>query len=446
MKYSPIIETTIAALLCILIITPTTAITIIEKTQPKFQSKTMPNIDTQHANLNPKINAAMTQINRSLILKYLIPIVSYGPRLTGTYGCEKTAQYIYNQFIAMQLDTNRQNWTAFHTGHNLRNLKPRILESENIEAILPGSDSNSEKIIIFNAHYDTTKQSPGADDDGSGTAAVLAAAYVLSQFTFNHTIRFVTFSGEEQGIYGGYAYAKRAYENNDDIIVAFNADMVGNAENENDRKLFRIYPTKDVSWIRNDIYEINNNTGLNFQFHTDFARERNGGSDYRAFTEYGYEILAFFEGNWSHNMHSPEDTIENLDIDYLVNTTKLIASTIAYIADLEITHPNVYIESPKKGHLYFEGREKRTVNSLKTIVINDIWIWADVKPGNAPIVKVDFYYDGKLKHTDTTYPYKWHCNERSIRTHTISVVVTDQQNRIAEAWTDMYLWNPRTRR
>jgi hypothetical protein len=346
----------------------------------------------------------------------------------------------------MQLHTYRQNWTALHTGHNLRNLKPRILSSQNIEGILPGTDPTSEKIIIFNAHYDTTKLSPGADDDGSGTAAVLAAAYVLSQFTFNHTIRFVTFSGEEQGLYGSHVYAQRAYENNEDILVVLNADMIGNAENKDDKKIFRIYPTKDVAWIRDEIYNLNNDTGLDFSFHTGIMGERSGGSDYLSFTEYGYEILAFFEGNWSRDMHSPQDTIENMDVDYLVNTTKLIAATIAHLADIEIIHPNVYIESPKKGHLYFEGREKRTVNTLKTLVFDDIWIWADVTAGDAPIMKADFFWDGKLKYTDTEYPYKWHCNERSIRTHTLSVVVTDEHGRTAEAWTDIFLWNPRTRR
>ena len=145
-------------------------------------------------------------------------------------------------------------------------------------------------------------------------------------------------------------------------------------------------------------------------------------------------------------MHSTQDTIKNLDVDYLANTTKLIAATIAHLADAEITHPAVSIESPKKGHLYFEGKEKRTVNSLKTLVFDDIWIWADVTAGDAPIIKAEFFWDGKLKFTDTEYPYKWQCNERSLRTHTISVIVTDEQDRTAEAWTDIFLFNPRTRR
>jgi hypothetical protein len=446
MRQISLIKIVLSIILILSLILPVNAISINESSSPKYHSKTIHKIMTQHASFNPKINAVMNQINQSLILNYLIPIVGFGPRLTGTYGCEKTAQYIYDQFNSMGLQAKKQNWTVLHTGHNLRNLKPRILQSQNIEGILPGNDPTSKKIIIFNAHYDTTKLSPGADDDGSGTAAVLAAAHVLSQFTFNHTIRFVTFSGEEQGLYGSHAYARRSYNKNDDILVAFNADMIGNAENEKDRQAFRMYPTKDVAWIRNHIHTLNNLSGIDFSFNTTIMRERGGGSDYASFTEYGYEILAFFEKNWSRDMHSPQDTIENMDIDYLVKTTKLITLTIAFLADQEITHPNIYIESPKKGHLYFEGRYKRTINSLKTIVIDDIWIWADVKPGNATITKVDFYFDDKIKHTDTEYPFKWLCNERSLRTHTISAVVTDSRNQTAEAWTDILLINPRTRR
>ena len=54
--------------------------------------------------------------------------------------------------------------------------------------------------IIFNAHYDSVAKGPGANDDGSGTVAVLAAAYALSHFDFKRTIKFVTFSGEEIGL------------------------------------------------------------------------------------------------------------------------------------------------------------------------------------------------------------------------------------------------------
>jgi len=64
----------------------------------------------------------------------------------------------------------------------------------------------------MSARYDCTSGSLGADDDGSGVAAVLASASIMSHYAFNHTIRFIAFSGEEVGTYGSFTYAKEAYE------------------------------------------------------------------------------------------------------------------------------------------------------------------------------------------------------------------------------------------
>ena len=49
----------------------------------------------------------------------------------------------------------------------------------------------------------------------------------MSQYTFNHTIRFVAFSGEEQGLIGSRHYAEDAYNNNESIVAVLNADMIG---------------------------------------------------------------------------------------------------------------------------------------------------------------------------------------------------------------------------
>ncbi|MBU0498378.1 MAG: M20/M25/M40 family metallo-hydrolase, partial [Candidatus Thermoplasmatota archaeon] len=350
-------------------------------------------------------------------------------------------------FDTMNLSVVIQNWTQFTTGHKITKPKPRFITSQNIEGSHPGIRKDSEKIVIFNAHYDTVKTSPGADDDGSGVAAVLAAAEILSQFQFNHTLKFVTFSGEEMGLYGSHAYAKHAYENNDDIYIAFNADMIGHADTSQGGKLFRLYATKDIQYTIDNIININTSLNLGFNFHTGTLPEQgSGGSDYFSFVEYGYEALAFFEGEWNPAMHSMDDTIENMNISYLVNTSKLIVATLAYYADAPLTHPQVRIESPQKGHIYLEAKQKKEIQDLQTIVIDDIWIWADVTPGDAPIESVKFYYDGRLKYTDFNYPYKWQYNLRSFRSHTISVVVRDVEGREAEGFSDILFLNPWIRR
>jgi hypothetical protein len=163
--------------------------------------------------------------------------------------------------------------------------------------------------------------------------------------------------------------------------------------------------------------------------------------------QYGFEAIAFFEGEWNQNMHSPEDTIENMNVSYLVNTTKIITAVLAYVADLDtFDYPQVYIESPKRGRAYYNGRQTRIRPSHKTIIRDEIWIWADVTPGDAPIEKVEFYYRDKLVYTDTDYPYKWELNRRSFRRQRIDVIAYDTKGRITSDWLEFFYLNPRTRR
>ena len=80
--------------------------------------------------------------------------------------------------------------------------------SDNVEATINGTNESSDEIYIICGHYDTVSAGPGADDDTSGTCAVLMAALIMSQYQFDHTIKFVTFSGEEQGLLGSAVYAQ----------------------------------------------------------------------------------------------------------------------------------------------------------------------------------------------------------------------------------------------
>ena len=82
---------------------------------------------------------------------------------------------------------------------------------KNVVGTKPGVSTSDAQVIIC-AHYDSISNkpwvdAPGADDNGSGVAAVLAAAEILSDYDFNYTIKFITFSGEELGLNGSYHYA-----------------------------------------------------------------------------------------------------------------------------------------------------------------------------------------------------------------------------------------------
>jgi hypothetical protein len=404
------------------------------------------NMQSTDISIDPKITDIIESINESLIKRYLETIVGYGPRPTGTYGCEKTARYIYDQFKSMGLATRYQNWTKFIIKHKIINPKPRMLYGQNVEATIPGLDTDNKNIIIFNAHYDSIAASVGADDDASGTVAVLAAAYALSKYQFNYTIKFVAFSGEEQGLYGSLSYLNEVDENGDDILVEFNADMVGYAKTKENGKKFRMYGTKDVKWIMDDIEKVNNET-LHFNLTTGIHSEGSlTGSDFASFVYHGYEAVTFWEGDWDPNMHTPEDNLENVNISYLVNTSRFIAVALAHTANIDVTYPHIRIESPQRGKLYLEGRGGHQLRKPNTILINNMWIWADVKPGDAAIEKVEFYYDDALQFTDTEASYKWLLDKRSISKHQIKVVVYDKKGRTSDDWMDIFSINLEAKR
>jgi aminopeptidase YwaD len=383
-----------------------------------------------------KISDILSLIDENLILRYLQNIVGFGPRKTGTYGCEKAAQYIHQQFIENGLIARRQNWTG--RGNEVI---PRRYTSQNIEGTIPGTDPTDTSIIIFNAHYDSVAKGPGANDDGSGTVAVLAAAYALSHFDFKRTVKFVTFSGEEEGLLGSQACTKEAYARNDNILVEINADMVGHDEGS---KTMTVTATEDAGWVAEIFQSMNANytIGLTVNRGTiNRAGHGLGGSDYSAFIPYSWESVCCWEGDHDPNFHSALDNLSNVNLSYLVNTTRMIAAALAYLADMDQTPPQVRITSPRVGFLYNDGMQKRPLSEFKTTVINNIWIWAEVDNATIPIQRAEFYYDGKLVYTDTEAPFKWEFNKFSLRKHQITVMVYDQLGRNSSDWREIRFIN-----
>ena len=379
--------------------------------------------------INKKVFQAIDMVNETLLRMFLEELVSFGPRMTGTYGCDRAAEYLFEQFNEFGLETRYQEWAS------ISDRRPfRYYRGKNIEATLNGTNKDCDEAIVFNAHYDTVKVSPGANDDGSGVVAVLAAAFILNKFEFNRTIKFVTFSGEEVGLLGARAYVKELYENNEELLVEFNADMIGYAETAQGGRNVTLSPTVDAHWIIEEINSVNNNCSIGFNINVggNITTERSrGGSDFYDFMLFGYEVIAFWESEWKREyFHSEEDTIEHINFSYLVNVTKLIVGSLAHLADKnEINYPRLRIGTPRRGRLYFEDRTLRIFRYHRTIVFDDVLIFTEVKEGDSPIEKVEFYFDGKLKHTDTEKPYYWRINQRSIRKHTIKAIAYDEKGR-----------------
>lgn len=373
------------------------------------------------------IGEIMNAIDENMISEYIQTLQNFGPRVTGSTACWEAGNYIYNEFISYGYSTHFINWS--YAGY----------EDRNVEAILQGESNAS---IIICAHYDSVPGSPGADDNGSGTAAVLAAAKAIASYReklhLAYTIRFITFSGEEQGLLGSYYYAEQARNNGMAIAAVINADMIGYVRDDIGKNKVKIYDVERSKWIADVAREISSNYSLNLSIY-----ERNAGasSDHWFFIENGYDAVFFHEYQFNDYYHSSNDTIDKMDLEYATRVTRLIVGTLLRIAEGEITDeepPYVAIEKPG-NFLYI--MDKEIMATKETIIIGKITLVFDAMDGLSGIAGIMVYVDDEKKAEIKTKPYEWVWDEPAFFTHEIKVVARDNAGNEAEASKEVTIFN-----
>jgi hypothetical protein len=274
--------------------------------------------DAAASQRNDFIIDLIQQANQSLYLRYWQNLTGFGPRLTGSSACQAAAVYIYTQFSDMGLSVRYDNWSK------------NELAASNIEATLPGTDVNNSEIFIICGHYDSVSVSPGADDDGSGTVATIVAASIMSKYSFNTTIRFVTFSGEEQGLLGSAAYAEEARMNGDNIVGVLNADMISYAITSEDGSHLKIFEDTASEWLYTFMVNVENlyDPYINLNLiHGGYT----WGSDHNSFWDQGYNAIFTFEYTETPYYHTSEDTIAHANLSYALKNTKLLLASLAQL-------------------------------------------------------------------------------------------------------------------
>lgn len=258
-------------------------------------------------------------VDVNLLLGYLQDLVDFGPRVTGNQACKDAEDYIYDQFESMGLDVQFHNWS--NSGYNGRN----------VEATIHGTGGLNDPIYIVCGHMDSVPGSPGADDNGSGTAATMAMAHLLSNYTFTSSIRFVTFSGEEQGLLGSNKYASWCKNNGDNIKGVLNMDMTGFALTSYDMTHIKVYHDTASNWLVN----YTDNVAQTYHATIDLTVIPSGytwGSDHSSFWDVGYHALFYHEYNFNDYYHSPQDIIFNMNLPYFVKCTQLTFATLLELA------------------------------------------------------------------------------------------------------------------
>ena len=191
---------------------------------------------------DPRIRAIVAAPDARRIEATIRRLVDFGTRhtlsdtLSDTRGIGAASRWIKSQFDSISQACGGCLETRF-VGE-MAGPNPRIPAPANVVSVvaIQRGTSDSGRVLVMTGHFDsrntnvmdTTGIAPGANDDGSGTAAVIEAARVLSRYRFNATIIYATLAGEEQGLIGGGIVARWVRENGWRMEGNFNNDIVGN--------------------------------------------------------------------------------------------------------------------------------------------------------------------------------------------------------------------------
>ncbi|WP_426478535.1 M28 family peptidase [Chryseobacterium sp. CBSDS_008] len=193
------------------------------------------------------------------------------------------------------------------------------------------------KYVIICGHYDTIVGA-GVSDNGSGTSIILEAARILKDVPTEYSIKFIHFSGEEQGLVGSSHYVDNvAYQGNTrvlDIKLVLNIDQVGGLIGNNNNTITCERDTGGVSsnnTASNAVtQELMACTTLYSPLQTNLSYAYN--SDYIPFEAKGYTITGFYETIESNNQHTVSDTFANLDPVYVFNVGKAAVGALQHFA------------------------------------------------------------------------------------------------------------------
>lgn len=257
---------------------------------------------------------------------------------------ETSARHIEKTWVELGYEVKKQDYTAYN--------RP----ASNLEIELPGT-SRPDEIIIVGAHYDSVLNSPGANDNASGVAALLEISRLLAGKRYSRTIRLAAFANEEPPFYftddmGSRKYASRSRRNNEQIMAMLSLETIGYySENPGSQKypfpLSAFYPDTGnfIAFVGNipSRHLVRQAIGA-FRDHTEFPSEGLaapglltgiGWSDHWSFWQEGYPAVmitdtAFFRYPYYHTV---QDTPEKLDYDRMARVVAGIFHILTELAE-----------------------------------------------------------------------------------------------------------------
>src|SRR5688572_21039461 len=349
--------------------------------------------NSQRITRNRDIAMIVQQIDAGNIERIIRKLVSFGTRNTLSSqddpkrGIGAARDWLYAEFLKAAENSGGRMTVekqSYEQSKAARIPTPTVIT--NVVATLKGTQTESEnRIYVVSGHYDSmcgsptdgTCDAPGANDDASGTAAVVEMARVMAKYKFDATIVFMAVAGEEQSLLGATFFAEQAKKNNVDIEAMFTNDIVGNTLGGNgvrDRRTVRVFSegvpsneTQQEATTRrsvggeNDsqsrqlarfIKEVTERYVPAMKVMMIYRRDRYGrGGDHQPFLERGYAAVRFTEPNEDYRHQHQNIRIENgiqygdlpqfVDFGYVANVARVNAASLAVLASAPARPKNV---------------------------------------------------------------------------------------------------------
>ena len=290
---------------------------------------------------DPLIEAMIQEVNAATVYSYTGGLSGEWPVIVGgvpytiatrysrtTTPVMQATQYVHEHLVSLGLGVSYHEYSLPNSG-----LKRNVI-GEQVGLVDP------DRILLITAHLDDTSEdaynvAPGADDNASGAVGVLIAADILSQYDFGCTLRYVLFTGEEQGLYGSAAYAADAYSAGENVEGVLNLDMIGyNSDSEPTIELHtRPGNGGDLS-IAHVFSDVVATYGIDLW--PEIVGDGILFSDHASFWNRGYAGILGIEDfeDFTPHYHRTSDRLSTLDMTYYANFVRAGVGTFAHLGCL----------------------------------------------------------------------------------------------------------------
>ena len=289
-------------------------------------------------------------VSRDSVLGSIRRLQNFYTRYSTTDSCRHAVDYMVGRLQAYNCD-------SFY-GHTYRSSY-----APNAIGVKVGTVNPRRQYIIC-GHIDATSDfepdhCPGSDDNASGTTAALEAARVFADYEFDYTVKFIGFTGEEQGLFGSDSFASQASRRHDTILGVLNFDMISYGRTNRDSLLITGRSTGPNCTPLVNAYCANADTYTTLKYRKDMISSGGYGSDHYYFWQRGYLALWGMENDFTPEYHTLGDTIGtpgyvNCGTNNIPMCAEGIKAAVATLAKLAGAHAPSGVEQGARVARRFE--------------------------------------------------------------------------------------------